>query len=86
MRDRRSRERIIFEIQSICVEGENITKIVYRADTNFATIKAYLNLLKKKELIECPEVSSRLYKTTEKGIDLMNRLEQLQQDLDELIV
>jgi predicted transcriptional regulator len=86
MRDRRSRERIIFEILSICVDGENVTKIVYRANTNFTTIKAYLNFLRKRELIECLEVSSRLYKTTEKGIDLMNRLEQLQQDLDELIV
>jgi predicted transcriptional regulator len=86
MRERRSKERIILEILSICVEGDNITRIVYRANTNFTTIKAYLNLLKKKELIECPEVSSRLYKTTAKGIDMINRLKQLQQDLDELIV
>jgi predicted transcriptional regulator len=86
MRERRSKEGIILEILSICVEGENINKIVYRANTDFTTIKAYLNLLKKKELIECPEVSSRLYKTTAKGIDMMNRLKQLQQDLDELIV
>jgi predicted transcriptional regulator len=68
------------------VDGENVTKIVYRANTNFTTIKAYLNHLKKKELIECPDVSLRLYKTTAKGIDMMNRLKQLQQDLDELIV
>ena len=86
MRERRSKEGIILEILSICVEGENITKIVYRANTNFTTIKAYLNLLKKKELIECPDASSRLYKTTAKGIDMMNRLRQLQQDLEELIV
>jgi predicted transcriptional regulator len=83
---RRSREEIIFEILSICIEGEKVTKIVYRANTNFTTIKAYLNLLKKKELIECPESSSRLYRTTPKGIDMINRLKQLQQDLDELIV
>ena len=86
MRERRSRERIIFEILSICVDGEDVTKIVYRANTNFTTIKAYLNLLKKKELIECQDVSLRLYKTTSKGVDMMNRLKQLQQDLDELIV
>jgi predicted transcriptional regulator len=86
MRERRSREEIIFEILSICMDGEKVTKIVYRANTNFTTIKAYLDFLKKKELIECPESSSRIYKTTAKGIDMMNRLKQLQQDLDELIV
>lgn len=86
MRERRSRERIIFEILSICVDGEYVTNIIYRANTNFTTIKAYLNLLSKKELIECLDISLRLYKTTAKGIDMMNRLKQLQQDLDELII
>jgi predicted transcriptional regulator len=86
MRERRSRERIVFEILNICVEGENVTKIVYRANTNFTTIKAYLNLLKKNELIECVEFSPRLYRTTAKGLDMMNRLRQLQEELDDLII
>lgn len=86
MRERRSKERIVFEILSICGEGEIVTKIVYRANTNFTAIRAYLNLLEKNELIECIEFSPRLYRTTEKGIDMMNRLKQLQEELADLII
>jgi len=52
MRGRRSRDRIIQEILSICAEGENVTRIVYQVNTNFTIIKSYMKALIKSGLIE----------------------------------
>jgi len=81
MRERRSKDRIILEILSICKEGENITKIVYTANTNFTTIRAYLDLLIRNGMIETVDGSPVLYKTTEKGLSIIDRLQMLQEEL-----
>ena len=86
IRARRSKDQIILEILRICANSENVTKIVYQTNTNFTTIKGYLNLLIKNGLVECLGSSQRLYKTTQKGIDMMNRLELLQSEMEELVV
>lgn len=85
MRERRSRDGIILEVLSICIDGENITKIVYRANTNFTTIRAYMDLLIKNGLIETIQGTPVLYKTTQKGIDMRNRLKMLREELEELV-
>lgn len=82
MRERRSKDKIILEILSICAEGENITRIVYRANTNFTTIRAYLDMLIKNDLVESVQGSPILYKTTQKGILVRNRLKMLQEELE----
>ncbi len=84
MRERRSRDRIILEVLSICVEGENITRIVYRANTNFTTVKSYMDFLTKNGLIEVAQGTPVLYKTTQKGISVRNRLKKLREELDEI--
>jgi len=84
MRERRSRDRIILEILSICVEGENITRIVYRANTNFTTVKTYMDLLIKNSLIVAIQGTPVLYKTTQKGINVKNRLKKLREELEEI--
>lgn len=84
MRVRRSKDRIIIEILSRCVIGENITRIVYQTNTNFSTTRAYLNLLTKNDLLECQGTSPILYKTTAKGIETMNRLQQIQKVVEQL--
>jgi predicted transcriptional regulator len=86
IRARRSKDQIVLEILRICANGENVTKIVYQTNTNFTTIKSYMNLLMKNDLIECLGISPRIYKSTAKGIDMMNRLKQLQGELKELTV
>ena len=86
MRGRRSKDQIIIEILSRCANGENITKIVYQTNTNFTTIRAYLDLLTKNNLLECQGTSPILYKTTAKGIETMNRLRQIQKVVDGLVV
>jgi predicted transcriptional regulator len=84
MRERRSRDRIILEVLSICIDGENITRIVYRANTNFTTVKSYMDLLIKNGLIESIQGTPILYKTTQKGINVRNRLKKLREELDEI--
>jgi predicted transcriptional regulator len=81
---RRSRDKIILEILGVCAEGENVTRIVYRANTNFSTIRSYLDTLIKNGLIESQQGNLKLYKTTPKGMNMMNRLKTLQKDLDEI--
>lgn len=86
MRVRRSKDQIIIEILSRCANGENITKIVYQTNTNFTTVRAYLNLLTKNNLLECQGTSPILYRTTAKGIETMNRLRQIQEVVEKLVV
>jgi predicted transcriptional regulator len=86
MRGRRSKDQIIIEILSRCANGENITKIVYQTNTNFTTIRAYLDLLTENNLLECQGTSPILYKTTAKGIETMNRLRQIQKVVNGLAV
>jgi predicted transcriptional regulator len=81
MSDRRSKDRIILEILTICIEGENITKIVYTANTNFTTVRAYLDLLIRKGLIIAEDGSPKLYKTTKRGMAMVDRLQMLQEEL-----
>jgi len=84
MRERRSKDQIVIEILSRCADGENITKIVYQTNTNFTTIRTYLNHLTENDLLECQGTSPILYKTTAKGIETMNRLKQIQSAVNEL--
>jgi predicted transcriptional regulator len=86
MRERRSKDQIVIEILSRCADGENITKIVYQTNTNFTTIRTYLNNLTKNDLLECQGTSPILYKTTAKGIETMNRLKQIQNAVKESTV
>ncbi|OPY54826.1 MAG: hypothetical protein A4E48_00166 [Methanosaeta sp. PtaU1.Bin060] len=84
MRERRSKDRIIYEILKICAEGENITRVVYQANTNFTTIRVYMNLLIKNELVEVLQGYPVLYKTTQKGVAMRDQLGALYQELDDL--
>ncbi|RQW81158.1 MAG: DNA-binding protein [Methanothrix sp.] len=81
---RRSRDKIISEILSVCANGENITRIVYRANTNFTTIRSYLDILIKNGLIESKPGKPTIYKTTQKGQEMMNRLKVLQEELEDI--
>jgi predicted transcriptional regulator len=87
MRGRRSKDQIVIEILSQCEYGENITKIVYQTNTNFTTIRTYLNLLMKNDLLERKGATSPiLYKTTAKGIEMRNRLRTIQKSVEKLVV
>jgi predicted transcriptional regulator len=87
MRVRRSKDQIVIEILSRCENGENITKIVYQTNTNFTTIRTYLNFLTKNDLLERQGTTSPiLYKTTAKGIEMRNRLRTIQTTVEKMAV
>jgi len=84
MRARRSKDQVIVEILNMCEKGENLTSIVYRTNTSFAGIKAYLAVLMKNDLLICQDASPRIYKTTPKGREMRDRLEKLHKLMESL--
>ena len=77
MRARRSKDQVIVEILNMCEKGENLTSIVYRTNTSFAGIKAYLAVLMKNDLRMCQDASPQIYKETPKGLEMKDHLERL---------
>ena len=76
---RRSRIEIICTILATCAEGANKTKIVYQANLNFKTVKPYLDLLMRKNLINLEfNDTAAIYKTTEKGLKLKDNFDNIQ--------
>jgi len=82
MRAKRNRNKITEEILSICSNGEKITQIAYRSNTNFATVRCFIDSLKRNNLLEEIKGSPVLYKTTAKGIVIKDRIKMLQDEMD----
>lgn len=78
---KRSREKIVAEILEVCVGSASKTRIVYQTNLNFNTVKPHLNTLTKKEFLQTIDGDPVLYKTTDNGIDLLKRLQSIQEDL-----
>ena len=68
---RRDRMQIMVSILNTCTRGANKTKIVYQSNLNFRTVNPYLDLLEEKGMIQVTE-DGALYKTTPKGLDLID--------------
>ncbi len=87
---RRSRYEIISDILEVCKKGASKTRIVYQVNLNFGTVNFYLDMLIKKDLLTACQATRKLYKTTPKGEDLLDNMNQLDNllyyrcDLDEL--
>jgi predicted transcriptional regulator len=82
---RRNKLQIISDILLVCEPGACKTKIVYSANLNFKTINPYLNLLSLKGYImEIKELGpSCTYKTTEKGLERLQDLKVIHEELIE---
>lgn len=78
---KRSRDMIISQILDICINGASKTKIVYQANLNFRTINPYIELLTKNGLINVKKEQTVIYKTTPKGLDLLDNFKQIQSEL-----
>lgn len=73
MKKRRSDPEMILRILQIINGGSvNQTRIVYQANTNTAKAKRMINLLIKEG---CIAQKGKLYKATEKGVELRKELE-----------
>lgn len=86
MRSKKRDEGLIAsQILDICLNGAGKTRIIYQANLNSCKANQYLCSLVKKGLIEEIVCGTRnLYKTTPKGIELKQKYEQLQNEMDEL--
>jgi predicted transcriptional regulator len=80
MSQRRSNLEIVAEILRIARKGAKKTRIVYGANMNFKMLDEYLEKLEKAGLIASSEGSNGgLIKTTEKGIEYLQRFSGLQE-------
>ncbi len=76
-RRRRSRAEVIADILGEALEGANKTRLIYRCNLNFARFNRYLYELLRANLVECVNANPEgvaLYKTTEKGRELLDVL------------
>ena len=78
---KRSRDMIISQILDICINGASKTRIVYQANLNFRTINPYIELLTKSGLINVKNEQMIIYKTTPKGLNLLDNFKQIQSEL-----
>lgn len=78
---KRSKQEIIAKILEVCLEKASKTKIVYQANLNFRTINPYLDILRKNNLIEVSIGEQKLYKTTQKGADLLESIKKINETL-----
>ena len=79
---RRDRHDIVAEILDYARGAKIKTHIMYRARLSYSQIEEYLPLLVKKGFIENMTIKRRkqthkMYRTTEKGIEFLNRLESM---------
>ena len=74
IKKRRGRLEILGDILRICREGVNKTRIVYGANSNFKLMSEYLKFLAESGLVT---EEDRIWSTTEKGREFLNRLHDL---------
>jgi len=72
---KRCKEQIVSQILDICCDGANKTTIVHRTNSNSANVNLYLKMLIKNKLVK---TSDKSYRTTLKGIKIMENLRRIQ--------
>jgi predicted transcriptional regulator len=65
------------DILKVALYGAKKSHIVYRANLNFEVVKRYLQYLSEAGLIKFPSFENRLFKTTRKGKEYIQRYENL---------
>jgi predicted transcriptional regulator len=79
MSRKRSKLEITADILRVAVGGARKSHIVYQANLNFQIIKNYLKELINSGLLQSPTNGSKLYTTTEKGLQYINYYEGMKQ-------
>jgi len=79
---RRDRHEIVADILNYATRGKKKTHIMYRAKLAYSQLSEYIPLLVEKGLLEDMTVRKGkqimvMYRTTQKGIEFINRLESL---------
>jgi len=79
---RRSRTEVIIDILLEALDGANKTRIMYRANLNFLRFNKYFGELVSQGLVELvnnPDESGLVYRTTDKGRVLLDVLKKAEQ-------
>lgn len=77
-KEKRSREKIIYQILEACLEGIYITDIVNKVALNNVIANLYIRMLIKKGMIQ---EKNRLYITTVKGARILPIMKNIQDAL-----
>jgi len=80
MSTRRDRHDLVMEILKTAREGKIKTHIMYKAKLSYSQINTYLDMLTDKGFLEKKDVkgdkrAQTIYKTTPKGINLVENIE-----------
>jgi predicted transcriptional regulator len=79
---RRDRQVIIAEITKIARNGASKTQIMYKANLCFSQINAFLVLLQEFNFLDSTDENGRVvYKTTSKGLEFLQKQQEIQQML-----
>jgi predicted transcriptional regulator len=78
---KRSREEILAQILNTCQEGASKTRVVYQANLNFKTVNFYLETLIGNNLLEVRTGKNVLYETTQKGANLLESINRVNENL-----
>ena len=79
MSRKRSSYEISADILKVALGGAKKSHIVYQANLNFSIINDYIQDLTRSGLLHGPMNGSKLYTTTEKGIEFINYIEGMKQ-------
>jgi predicted transcriptional regulator len=79
-RHRRGDVQILTDILTLCLKGIKATHLMYKANLSYSTLRRYLLVALKRDLLEkvCGDNGSAIYRTTEKGKLLLERLKDVQ--------
>ncbi len=85
MSSKRNPNLVTAQILEVCTDGAGKTSVIYQVNLNSTTGTQYLNNLTRNGLIDAiPDGSRFVYKTTPKGQELKERLEQFKSMMDHL--
>lgn len=82
---RRDDNLIASQILEICQNGAGKTKVLYQANLNSTKVNQYLDkLIKNGFIAEIPVGHRVIYQTTSSGQELKKRLDELQNEIEEI--
>lgn len=73
---RRGEAQILMDVLTICMNGEKLTHLMYKANLSYSTLRRYLLAMTDQGLISKASTGSgsRVYHTTQKGRMILNEL------------
>ena len=80
--NRRSEIEIISEILALAKNGTKKTRILYQTNLSYTQLQNYLFFLLKSDVLREENLNSvKTYKTTDKGIKIMENIDKIIKDL-----